>query len=321
MRISNWLVTRSSKRSVFVSEGSGEFDNVFVRNVRYVRNCVVFELRPNGVFAPSRSTWPQPKPDGTRIMVDSDNSMSLSFVTRRRLFACTAMTALAWSFRGDTRAPEMPMFCDAPDPALLLWEEWRAAALETEALCQKQQRLETALVRSVGFPRAAIRLPDDDENVTALSLDAADEIFGSDREMADLRADAEAEFAAHEARWDAADQETGYSAAKREEEDASDREQDLVEALTATPAISLAGLGAKLDAILHEGESWAGCTDFPWPHIRSALADLVSIGQLMRPGAFIPGSDRKSPYPHKYRDGCCVRVSKAPAVDGPDDDV
>lgn len=152
--------------------------------------------------------------------------------------------------------------------------------------------------------------------MTVFSLDAIEEIFGSDPEMANARAEAEAEFAANEARWHAADQETGYSAAKRAAKEAGDRERDLVEALTATQAISLAGLGAKLDAILHEGESWEDSTDFPWPQIRSALADLVCIGRAMRPDAFMPGSDRKRPYPRKYREGCWVRVSKGPTVSG-----
>jgi hypothetical protein len=109
------------------------------------------------------------------------------------------------------------------DPAESLWEEWQAAALKTETLCRKQQRLETELVRDVGFPRTKIRLLDNGEKVTIFSLDAIEDIYDSDPKMAVLRAEAEAELAAHQALWNAADEKIGYGAAKREEEEAGDR--------------------------------------------------------------------------------------------------
>ena len=56
-------------------------------------------------------------------------------------------------------------------------------------------------------------------------------------------------------------------------------------------------------------ESWEGCTEFPWPHIRSALCDLVRIGQAMEPDVVMPGSDRQSPF-LSHQEGCWVRVSK-----------
>ncbi|WP_292436932.1 hypothetical protein [Mesorhizobium sp.] len=247
-------------------------------------------------------------------MDDSDNSTSLSFVTRRRLLAGTAVAALVRPFQGTARAAELRGGRGASDPALSLWEEWKAAALKTETLCRKQQRLETQLVQDVGFPQATLRLWDNGEKVTVFSLDAIEDICGSDPKMASLRAEAEAELAAHKTLWDAAAEMIGYAAAKREEEEAGDREQDLVDALPATPATSLAGIAGKLDVVLHEGESWEECTEFPWPHIRSALCDLVRFCQAMEPDVFMPGSDRQTPFPRKHREGCWVRVSKGPAA-------
>jgi hypothetical protein len=229
-------------------------------------------------------------------MADSDDSASLSFVTRRSLLAGTAMATLAWPFQSNARASEPRGGRGAPDPMLLLWDEWKAAALKTETLCRKQQRLETQLVQDIGFPQVTLRLSDNGEKVTVFSPDAIEDIYGSDPKMADLRAEAEAELAVHQALWDAADEKIGYAAAKREEEEAGDREQDLVDALTATPATSLAGIAGKLDVVLHEGQSCEECAEFPWPHIRSALCDLVRIGQVMEPGVFMPGSDRKAPF-------------------------
>jgi hypothetical protein len=186
--------------------------------------------------------------------------------------------------------------------AVSLWEEWKAAALRTETHCRKQQRFETELVRNVGFPKVTTRLPDNGEKVTVFSLDAIEDIYGSDPKSANLRAEAEAELAAHQVLWNAADEKLGYAAAKQEEEEAGNREQNLVDALTDTRATSLAGLAGKLDVILHEGESWEECTEFPWPHIRSALCDLVRIGQAVEPDVFLPGSDRQASFPREHQE-------------------
>ncbi|MGY2987209.1 hypothetical protein [Bradyrhizobium sp. USDA 4508] len=228
-------------------------------------------------------------------MADSDNSMSLHFVTRRRLLAGTAVAApaLAGPFQCKARGAELRDHRCGPDPALSLWGEWKAAALRTEELCRRQQRLETELIQAVGFPKATIRLPGNGEKVTVFSPHAIEDIYGSDPKMADLLAEAETDLAAHQARWDAADEKIGYAAAKQEEEEAGDRKQDLVDALTATQATSLAGIAGKLDVVLHEGETWEECTEFPWPHIRSALCDLVRIGQAMEPDVVMPGSERR----------------------------
>jgi hypothetical protein len=234
-------------------------------------------------------------------MADSDNSMSLSFVTRRYLLRGTAVAALARPLQGKALTAKLRGDRGGPDPAVSLWEEWKAAALRTQTLCRKQQRLETELVRSVGFPRTTIRPSGNGEKVTIFSLDAIEDIYGSDPKMADLRAKAEAELAAHQALWNAADDKIGYGAAKREEEEAGDRQQGLVDALTDTQATSLAGIAGRLDVVLHEGETSQECTEFPWPHIRSALCDLVRFGQTIEPDVVMPGSERQAPFPSKHQ--------------------
>ncbi|MER9059945.1 hypothetical protein [Mesorhizobium sp. M0698] len=101
--------------------------------------------------------------------------------------------------------------------------------------------------------------------------------------MAALREKAEADLAAHQARWDAAAEEGGYTAALRDEREAGDRAEDLLEAFSTTPATTLAGVAGKLDAVLREGEAWEGSSEFPWPQIRSALSDLVRMVQEKMP--------------------------------------
>ncbi|RCS22082.1 hypothetical protein DUT91_20425 [Phyllobacterium salinisoli] len=160
------------------------------------------------------------------------------------------------------------------DPAMALWRAWQAACLNTVALCQKQQRLETQLINSVGFPHAKVYLPDEDATYSMWWQGDIGDYFGGDP---GIRTKAEADLAAHQARWDAEDERLGYSAAKRAEHAAADRQQELVDALTTTPATTLAGVAGKLDAVLYEGAPSEESTEFPWPLIRSALHDILRI--------------------------------------------
>jgi hypothetical protein len=169
------------------------------------------------------------------------------------------------------------------DPALALWREWEVARRLIQRLCRRQQRMETRLVESIGFPCVSVRLPEG-EDVTVHSIETLNEMLGKGPDMAALREKAEADFAAHQARWDAAAEECGYTAALRAEREAGDRAQDLLKALSITPATTLAGVAGKLDAVLRGGEAWEECSEFPWPQIRSALSDLARVGHGLRPG-------------------------------------
>jgi len=211
------------------------------------------------------------------------------------LLTATVATAATWPFQNGTAVAGPLAGSSAFDPALALWREWQGAHLNTAALCRRQQRLETRLVEAIGFPYAEVQLPDEDATVVVSWHGDIEDLFGDDSALAARRAQAEADLAAHQARWDAEDKRIGYSAAKRAELAAADHEQKLVEVLMATPATTLAGVAGKLDAVLRSGESVEECEEFPWPQIRSALGDLVHIGEVLQPGAFMPGGDRKGP--------------------------
>ncbi|MER8563049.1 hypothetical protein [Mesorhizobium sp. M0578] len=211
-------------------------------------------------------------------MADSDNTTTLPFVTRRQVLARTAVATTAWTLNGNVFADDAGRTNVASDPALALWKEWEAAHNLTERLCRKQQRLEKRLVESVGFPCVTVRLAEG-KQVTVHSIDMLNEVLGKAPDMAALRDKAEADFAAHQARWDAAAEEAGYTAAFRAEREAGEKMQDLLQAFSATPATTVAGIAGKLDAVLREGEAWEECSEFPWPQIRSALSDLVRIAE------------------------------------------
>ncbi|MER9274993.1 hypothetical protein [Mesorhizobium sp. M0643] len=215
------------------------------------------------------------------------------------------MATTAWTLEGNASADGAGNANLRSDPALALWREWERVHKQTERLCRKQQRLETRLVESVGFPCVTLRVPEG-EQVTVHSIEGLNEVLGKGPDMVALREAAEVEFAAHQACWDAAAEETGYTAALRAEREAGDRAEDLLEAFATTPATTLAGVAGKLDAVLREGEAWEECSEFPWPQIRSALSDLVRIAEQMVPEQFFPGERR--PKPRRRRAGCCFRA-------------
>ncbi|WP_309085776.1 hypothetical protein [Chelativorans sp.] len=222
-------------------------------------------------------------------MADSDNTTTLPFVTRRRVLAGTAIVPIVLAPSHGANANAV---AESADPAVALWRRWDAAQKRTERLCRKQQRLETRLARTIGFPCAVVRIPGEDD-VTVHSLEALNWVLGDRLEAEDIRNKAEAEFAAHQARWDAADHEIGYSAALQAELRAGKRAQHLLEELAATEARSLMGVAGKLDAVLRTGEAWEECDEFPWPLIRSALDDLLQIGEKTASANSFPSSRRR----------------------------
>jgi hypothetical protein len=183
-------------------------------------------------------------------MADSDNSTTLPFVTRRRVLGGTAIamvTAPATSFAHSDLETEHVI-----DPAVAVWDQWQAAWEEAEQICNQQQRLESVLIETVGFPCTTVKLSDG-ENVSVHSLEALQELLGVRPADTVARTQAEAEIVAHQARWDAAGTEIGYSTALAAEREAGERAKALLEALSQVPATSLAGIAAKLNAVLREG--------------------------------------------------------------------
>lgn len=214
-------------------------------------------------------------------MADSDNTTTRPFVTRRRVLAGTAIAIVR--VKGNEFVSSAPETNQSVDPAVAVWQKWQAAHDHTEWLCRQQQCLERKLVETVGFPSANVLLRDG-ESVTTHSLEALHEVTGD----AAVRAKAEADLAAHQARWDAADREIGYSTTLLAECEAGDRVEQLLEMLSETPAASLAGVTAKLDAVLREGQVSEGCAEFPWPQIRSVFEDISRIGQQTASSRMVP---------------------------------
>ncbi|MFN7089698.1 MAG: hypothetical protein ACK4P4_04025 [Allorhizobium sp.] len=209
-------------------------------------------------------------------MADSDNSRTLPVVTRRRLLSISA-TWLTGQVVGLNEG--LHFVCGRGgrgDPALILWQEWWSAHAQVEKLCREQQRLETALVASVGFPQVDIALPDQDCVVAVFTLEEIDRRFGDGPEDAEAKRTAKAVLIERQAAWDALDERLGYSRTKQAEEEAFALRAERLNDLFAKPAYSVSGVAAKLHAVLAMGED-DPVDEFPWPQIRAAMTDLLNL--------------------------------------------
>jgi hypothetical protein len=108
-------------------------------------------------------------------------------------------------------------------------------------------------------------------------MEEIDRQFGDAPEHAKAKRTAKALLAERQAAWDALDDRIGYSRAKEAEEKAFTMREQRLNDLFMQPAHSVAGAAAKLHAVLAMGEDSPG-DEFPWPQIRSAMTDLLNLG-------------------------------------------
>ena len=158
---------------------------------------------------------------------------------------------------GDTQALGAQASDSRPitDPALVLSLAWIEAHTTTLASCVRQQEAETEVIRDGGFASVSTEVPRNREGTTA-----------------ELR----------------------YVAARKVELENALKAETLLEKIAATPAISLAGVIAKLSVVVREATDNSDLSDFPLPHIRSALADLRSLADetIGDDVAVLPGFDQ-----------------------------
>lgn len=235
-------------------------------------------------------------------MTDSDHSTTLPSVTRRRLMKASALVSALCPFGDGARGAAISG--SQPDPAIAVCQNWQKTHAETLALCKRQQQLETYLARTIGFPCARVLLRDG-RNVTLHSVDSLNDVCSPDDEA--MWGRALADFASHQARWDAADAEIGYSRTQQLERKSQAAEKILLDELPLILASSIEGVLAKLSVILCDGEQWEDSDDFPWSHIRSVLNDLARLHDI-DPDVVVARSNKRGDQNHCRRQSCCVRV-------------
>ena len=213
-------------------------------------------------------------------MADSEISTSLSRPSRRDLLSATLMTIGGTSF--NSSAAGAPQDDRGTDAAVLAWKAWRAAHLRTLALCRKQQRLESELARTIGFPHAVVAAAELPSPMRIGSLRQLDELAADVPSLCKRRDEVAAALRTHQQRWDHADRAIGYSVTRQEEAAASADEERLIARLFAADATSLRGLSAKLDVLIAVGADGAEGRHFPWPELRRIRRDVARLIQLPR---------------------------------------
>ncbi|WP_432288755.1 hypothetical protein SLT36_30100 (plasmid) [Aminobacter sp. BA135] len=174
---------------------------------------------------------------------------------------------------------------------MAVWRDWNAAYAQAMWRCDRLQELEAALAERVDELWTVVRVPGGEETIVCSKM-ALDRIIGERTDMAEIRATAEAELDARQAHFEVVATEIGYFEGLRAEQAGFARVAALLDALSRTPAVSLAGVVGKLDAVLRNGAEWEDRSAFPWPQIRSAREDLTRIGRQLTPNAFSPGGRR-----------------------------
>ncbi|MDZ5454765.1 hypothetical protein [Labrys sp. ZIDIC5] len=137
--------------------------------------------------------------------------------------------------------------------------------------------METELFRTVGFPSVTLNLSTLDKPVQIATVEAFDDLALAEPSIQHLRNYVEAELHAQDARWDAADRRIGYSAALREEELALSHEERLADDLLAADALTIPGIGAKLEALIALDAPTEHTDERPWPQLQRVRAELIHI--------------------------------------------
>ena len=209
-------------------------------------------------------------------MTDSENSIATSPATERGLLSVTAVW-LTNEITDVSREMGAVASKGRDDRVLSLWLDWIATRRKVEELCRKQQRLERCLVSAVGFPRVDVLRPGGERTVAAFTTSEIDTLLGGGTATADERKKAKSVLLARQKAWNAMDNRLGYSSAKRAEIEAEVDSEKLANALWAEPAGSIAGIVAKLHAVLLTCEEDGTRDEPPWPQIRSILVDLIDL--------------------------------------------
>ena len=208
-------------------------------------------------------------------MVDSENSTSLPFVSRRELLSGLAATPAV-------RAAHAAIGRVEPtDPIVSLLREWQRLHAHASGLCRHWQEMETRLVRTVGFPQVFIPLSDGSCEIGAQSHLDIDRAVGASVCSREISAALHAELATHQSRWDVEAERLGFDDAKRQECEAWDEESEAAQSIFRSKAATLAGIEIKLALMMELCSAFASDPEFPLPQLSSTLADVRRLRRTL----------------------------------------
>lgn len=213
-------------------------------------------------------------------MADSDDSITLSGITRRKLLSNTAalLAAIpiaktqAQNVSGSSQEED-----DCGDPTISIWQEWNAVQMRRQELCCQQQELETKLLHTLGyFPLVQIQSPGSDGSFSAHTMQEIDlSLPGDDR--AGIRTRKKIELAARQKAWDEFGEQLGYKRAFEADIEMQEAECTLAAKLLTTSARSIAGVAAKIHCILLMDDAVLDIDDASYSPLQTVLSDLIRI--------------------------------------------
>jgi hypothetical protein len=220
-------------------------------------------------------------------MADSENSRTLSAITRRKLLWTPAALMTTAGLQFADGAIASPMAASDSDPVLRLWSEWQTAHVRYLQFSEHRWEVEIQLFRNAKFLEDEIHLLDGN-NFHAMTEEEILMGLALPR-MKTARAMARADLVAMTRRWDEMDDEVGYSRALDAEAKAAEERSALGKSLLSTPTRSVAGAAAKLSCFVETNTPVAHYRKMlhpelrqliepTFPELRAILTDLVLIG-------------------------------------------
>lgn len=158
-----------------------------------------------------------------------------------------------------------------------LWQKWQRLHARATELCHRWQDIEGHLMRKIGVPQVRVKSPDDPEGIRALSHAEIDRALAALPCSTEIGVALHADFANQQARWNAEAEKLGFDEIKQQEDAAWDQEAEASEVIFRTRAKSLASIEIKIALIVALGSTGPGDSEFPWPQLRSTLADVKRL--------------------------------------------
>jgi hypothetical protein len=205
-------------------------------------------------------------------MVDSESTTSLSPVSRRKLLTSAATAPLF-----PIASSSSQLSPGAPDPIVALWQEWQRLHTRATGLCHRWQDMETYLMRKIGVPEVGIPSPEDPAGICAHSHAEIDRALATLSCPPEVGTALHADLTARQARWDAEAARLGFDEIKQLEDEAWSQEAEASKAIFRARATSLVDIEIKIALIVELCSTGSDDPEFPWPQLRSTLADVKRL--------------------------------------------
>jgi hypothetical protein len=167
------------------------------------------------------------------------------------------------------------MAMEESDPVLSKARAWREAYDEHMRWSTEQARLETELVRRIGFPGIDVDIPGKPVPAFAPDLTTLHLLLGT----GPAAKDAERQLRTALRAWKAEAKQLGFVDAKKREKETGLVAERLARDALSTPASTLEGVITKLGLLIEAEAPGPEFTEEPWPSLRLVVTDLQRLAK------------------------------------------